>query len=268
MNKYNRQQFRARFWGITLGAGVLLLSACSSSKRITRPEVIKEQQVNATDYLERKIHYNTFLGKAQAHLVSKDQDQQFTMNLRMKKDQQIWSSIIAMGIAEVARASITPDSLRALVRIGKKAYTMSYQEGQQLIKADVTFPELQQLLIGNALMEDGTIKKVEESDSLVWITMEKDGYTQVLTYGKAQQVLKHLQLKASDRDFSCEVTYGKYAATTHSQPFAYQRNIVIKNNNDIIRLDLDFTKAELDVPVEFAFDIPTSYTRQSVHAGG
>jgi len=268
MNSYNKQLFRVSTLALTLFASMLLLAACSSSKRLSEPEVVSKPKLNATDYLNRKVHYATFLGKAQAHLVSKDQDQQFTLNLRMKKDQHIWSSIIAMGIAEVARASITPDSLRALVRIGKKAYAMSYQEGQELIKAEVSFAELQHLLIGNALMEDGTVKKVEESDSLVRITMEKDGYTQVLTYGKVQQVLQHLQLKASDRDFSCEVTYGKYAATTHSQPFAYQRNIVIKNSNDVIRLDLDFSKAELDVPVEFAFDIPTSYTRQTVHTGG
>ncbi len=252
---------------VLFAASLFLFAACGGSKRLAQPKepaVIAKQELKAEDFLNNKVHYRTFSGKAQAHLVTKDQDQNFTLNLRMKKDEQIWSSVIALGVAEVARAMLTPDSLRAIVRIGKKAYAMSYEEGQQLIKADVDFPVLQNLLIGNVLVEDMSVSKLEETDSLVVITMQKEAYKQVLTYDKKQQLLQQLSLTAADRDFSCTISYGKYGPTTHSQPFSYQRYIIIKNKKDELKLNLDFTRAELDGPADFAFDIPSSYTLQQI----
>src|SRR5690606_13560142 len=226
------------------------------------PTVVKPMQ--ASDFLTNKIHYNTFSGRAQAHLVTKDQDQNFSANLKMKKGSVIWSSLIALGIAEVARANITPDSLRALVRIGKKAYAMSYEEGQKFINAEVEFATLQNLLVGNVLVEDMPVKSLKEKDSVVVITTEQGGNTQVLTYGKASKLLKHVSLSAPAKDFSCDISYEKYGPTSNSQPFAYQRKIIIKNQKEVVKLDLDFTRAELDIPLEIAFDIPTSYTLQTI----
>jgi hypothetical protein len=221
-------------------------------------------QKKAEDYLGQLIAYNTFSGKAQMHFEKKDQNQDFTANVRMQKDKNIWSSIIALGIAEVARAYITPDSLRAIVRIGKKAYALSYKEGQELIQAQVEFPVLQNLFIGNPLINDVPVRDFKEQDSLVLITLVKDDFTQVLTYNKQTGLLQQLALSSDKRDFKCDVRYEKYGAITNKQPFAFNRYIVITNKGEEIKLDMEFSKAELDVPIDVNFSIPTSYDRVSL----
>lgn len=244
-----------------------ILPACKTAKKVTEsePKKVEQQQgMKPEAYLEQQIQYSSFSGKAQMHFENKDQNQDLSGNIRMQKGKTIWASVVALGIAEVARASITPDSLRAIVRIGKKAYALSYEEGLALIQAQVEFPVLQNLLIGNPLISDVPVKKAEEKDSLVLLTLVKDDFNEVLTYNKQTGALQHLELSSDKRDFKCTIRYEKYGPITNKQPFAFNRYIVITNKGQEVKLDLEFSKAELDVPVDVSFSIPDSYTRQNI----
>ncbi|WP_118972464.1 DUF4292 domain-containing protein [Taibaiella koreensis] len=267
--RYPFQLLRTHVRTIALAAAVLLLlgtQACNTTKKTTTTEPVKpvSQERKAEEYLAQTIAWNTFSGKADMHFESKDQNQDVTGNLRMNKSKDIWASIIALGIAEVARASITPDSLRAIVKIGKKAYALSYKEGLELIQAQVEFPVLQNLLIGNPLINDMPVKKAETKDSLMLITVAKDDFTELLQYNKRTGTLQELQLSSEQRGFTCTIRYEKYGPITGQQPFAFNRYITINNKGQEVKLDMEFSKAELDVPVETSFSIPASYERKSI----
>ncbi len=126
------------------------------------------------------------------------------------------------------------------------------------------FPVLQNLFIGNPLIDDGPVKKVEQKDSLILLTLEKDDFNEVLTYNKQSGMLQELELSSEKRNFKCNIRYEKYGAITNKQPFAFNRYIVINNNGQQVKLDMEFSKAELDVPVDVAFTIPDSYTRMNI----
>jgi hypothetical protein len=253
--------------GIALCSVTLLLSAeaCKTAKKAVTTEPVKPSEtLKPEDYISRVIVWNSFNGKADMHFENKDQNQDFNGNLRLRKDKDIWASVIALGIAEVARAYITPDSLKAIVRIGKKAYALSYKEGLELIQAQVEFPVLQNLFIGNPLISNVPIKKWDQKDSFVVITQVKDDFTQELTYNKRTGTLTDLQLSSAQRNFKCNIRYEKYGPITNQQPFAFNRYIVINNKGEEIKLNMEFNKAELDVPVETNFSIPDSYERMSI----
>ena len=108
------------------------------------------------------------------------------------------------------------------------------------------------------------VKKAEEKDSLVLLTLVKDDFNEVLTYNKQTGALQHLELRSDKRDFKCTIRYEKYGPITNKQPFAFNRYIVITNKGQEVKLDLEFSKAELDVPVDVSFSIPDSYTRQNI----
>jgi hypothetical protein len=254
--------------GIALCSVTLLISveACKTTKKAVTTEPVKPtgETLKPEDYLSRVIVWNSFNGKADMHFENKDQNQDFNGNLRLRKDKDIWASVIALGIAEVARAYITPDSLKAIVRIGKKAYALSYKEGLELIQAQVEFPVLQNLFIGNPLISNVPVKKWDQKDSFVVITQVKDDFTQELTYNKRTGTLTDLQLSSTQRNFKCNIRYEKYGPITNQQPFAFNRYIVINNKGEEIKLNMEFNKAELDVPVETSFSIPDSYERMSI----
>lgn len=269
-HKMNFDKMLFRNIGLVIGIAVLLLSAeaCNTTKKtataITEPVKPAGEVIKPEDYLSHTITWNSFNGKADMHFENKNQNQDFTGNLKLKKDKDIWASVIALGLLEVARAYITPDSLKATIRINKKAYALSYKEGLELIQAQVEFPVLQNLFIGNPLISNVPVKKMDVKDSLVMITQVKDDFTQVLTYNKTTGTLKELQLNSDQRNFKCNIRYEKYGPITNQQPFAFNRYIVINNKGEDVKLNMEFSKAELDVPVETNFSIPDSYERVSI----
>lgn len=252
--------------GITILALGLALSqqACNSTKKAlvteeTKPVASKET-LHAEDFLNKNISWNTFNGKAGLHYENKDQNQDLTCNMRMQKDKDIWASFVALGIIEAARAKVTPDSLKAINKINKEGYALSYKEGQELIGTQVDFSVMQNLFIGNPLITNVPVSKFETQDSTVSITQSKDGFTQVLTYNRSNSTLKELRLSAAEKQFDCTILFDNYKAITLQQPFAFNRNITIHNKGQEIKLTLEFSKAELDVPVETNFNIPSNYT--------
>lgn len=253
-----------------ISASIFFMQACSSTKKVAtvkEPEKVLQPPVNklkAEDFLSKTIDWNTFSGKADMHFEKGDQNQDATCNLRMNKGKDIWASIIALGILEAARAKITPDSLQAIIKINKDAYSLSYKEGQELIGTQVDFPVLQSLLIGNPLVKDVPVKNFEIKDSTVVITQIKDDFKQVLTYNTQKGTLQELQLSSETKKFNCNIRYEKYGPITLQQPFAFNRYITITNNGNIVKLNLEFSKAELNTPIETNFSIPSSYTMKSI----
>ncbi len=109
----NKKDSRAsRNTWVTAGlllAGVFAFPACNTSKKITAVEPTKvETGMKPEAYLAQKIQYSTFSGKAQMHFENKDQNQDFSGNIRMQKDKNIWASVVALGIAEVAVPRLPP----------------------------------------------------------------------------------------------------------------------------------------------------------------
>lgn len=263
MIKKNKAIISLCTWALLI---TFLLSACNTSKKTaTEPTKPVTKIFSVEDYLANKIDFSSFNGRADLSITNKDGNQKVNSNIKMRKDKDIWSSILVLGgMVEVARAYITPDSLQAIVRIGKKYYDLSYEEGLRLIEADVEFPVLQNLLIGNPLMSDGKVTNSKVQDSMMLITMMKADFVQILSYDIRTHLLQKVELSSAKKDFKLVINYANYKPLALKEPFAYSRKISIKNKESDIKIDMDFTKADINIPVEISFSIPSSYTRATL----
>lgn len=263
MIKKNRPILVLAFLGLFLTLG---MSACNTSKKTTTAPIKPiTKMFSPEDYLANQIDFSSFNGKADLNITNKDGNQKVNSNIKMRKGKDIWSSVLVLGgMVEVARAYITPDSLQAIVRIGKKYYDLSYEEGLKLIQTDVKFPILQNLIVGNPLMTDGKITNSEVKDSMMVITMTKDDFVQVLSYEVRTHLLQKVELSSAKKNINILINYADYKPLALKEPFAYSRKIAIKNNGTDISIDMDFDKAEINVPVEINFSIPSSYTRATL----
>lgn len=242
----------------------LLVAACGSSKSAVETPVTRTK-MSPKDYLEQQIHFNTFSAKAQMHYEGDGTSQDFTAHIRMHKEKDIWASITALGgMIEALRAYIVPEKLRAINRLGREYYDLGYQEGLNLIQAEVSFDDLQNLFTGNPLMADMPINSSSETDSSVTIVLKKDDVTATLLYNTITGLLQTTELKASGRDFHCRIVYSDYGSITGKQPFSFKRNIQISNGGKLIRLDMNFNKAELNVPLDVSYAVPSSYKKADI----
>ncbi|WP_129021991.1 DUF4292 domain-containing protein [Edaphocola flava] len=240
-------------------------SSCKTTKKVPKndepvvvvPEVKKE---DLGKLYEHGFVYNTFSGKAQMHYVGNDKDQNFAANIKMEKGKKVWLSVIALGIQEIARAQITPERMQAIERLGRSVYDMSFEEGLKKLNAPIEFPMLENLLIGNPVMQDLKIKEIKQNGSEVKIVTEKDGFVQTLTYDKNTQTLTEQLITSEKKKFKCTVKYSDYVAV-NGQAFAKSRVINIEDlaKNKTTLLEMDFSKYDLDGALDIQFSIPSNY---------
>jgi len=211
----------------------------------------------------RKIQYSTFQCKAKMHFESGDQKQNFTANFRLKKGEAIWVSISAPLVGEVARAIITPDSVRAIERINKRSYLYSYNDIQKIINIQVDFNTLQELIVGNAIATDGVLSDIKELGALSTIFIKGSEYNNQLTYNKADSTLKQLQLQTvrAVSTSSILIAYQNYEVH-QSRSFPVLRNYHIQDVKGAAELTMDINKLDFDLPTELPFSIPANYKPQ------
>lgn len=243
---------------------ILMFSACKTTKDLKEEESmveLKEKEFwSAEKILEHVFTYTTFQGKADIHLKTKDLDQNATLNLRMQKDKKIWTSIVAMGIAEVGRALVSPDSIQALTRLDRNAFVLSFSETKEKLNLPLEFEHIENLLLGNPIFTDGEIKNRKVDGVLSIFDLDKEDYVQTVYFDQSKKVIKKITLKNSKEKFFAEINLDNYENIGSNQMLALDKNISIKNDNTEIAVTLRFKSHNLNIPIETPFSIPKTYT--------
>lgn len=207
------------------------------------------------------LTFNTFKGKAKMHYEGMGQKQDFTANIRMTRDSAIWIQITAgMGIVNVARIMVTPDSIRMVNYLEKNYMLMPADDATKLLPATIDFEVLQDLLIGNVLSRDGVVADVTELPQFWNLQIVDSSMSQQLTYNKADSTLHTLQMLAiNDKsNVAGRILYKDYEMV-EAKKFATGRVVNINDNGRTHYLEMNFNNAEFDVPMSYPFSIPSSY---------
>lgn len=253
-----------------LSSCTLIIASCGGNKKLAgeteKGSQVPIPEIKLEDYYKQTLSYKSFSGKANMHIKNPKLDQKVVANIKMNHKKNIWSSVQAMGgLVEAARAYITPDSLKALVPLTRDAYALSFKEGLELIQADLEFVSLQNLFMGNPLLADKKNPKVKLLDSnTVQVVVLQDDYTLTILYDKTTQLIKEQFITNNIKKFTCKILQSNYKPLVDKQPFAFTRSISINNNGETTELDMNFSKAEIDIPASVSFRIPDSYSLKSI----
>jgi hypothetical protein len=242
---------------IALSAVFLLLS-CKSKK------VLVDGEVNATitvkkiieNHYKNELKFKTLSGRLKIDYSDGYSNQGFNVSLRMKKDEVIWISA-PLG---VLKAYITPRGVQFYNKLEGEYFEGDFTYLSDLLGTDLDFDKVQNLLIGNAVLD------LREDKYLATILED--------TYGlkpKAQNDLFKILFFLEPKNF-------KIASQEISQPwnkrilsmqYSYQRinNEILPNKVAIQaitddgqnNIDLDYKNVELNRDLNFPFRIPKGY---------
>jgi hypothetical protein len=131
------------------------LVSCRSSKESAVLEPIKDRSAGflLKRYERNEFKYDYAGMKLNADLLTLGETQGFKANVRMKYDSAVWISISpALGI-EVVRCVISNDSVKYVSKIpeNKHYYLGGFDVISEVIKADIGFTDIQDILLGNAI---------------------------------------------------------------------------------------------------------------------
>lgn len=206
-----------------------------------------------------QITFNTFSGRASAKLDVNGSGNDVTMNIRMARDKKIWVSITAILGIEVARALITPDSIKIINKLQgvylKKPFSYIYKYASR----QVNYKTIESLLVGNAMPELLTENSTVNTDM-----------GNVALSGTLQDLIYNLTLGTNLRvtKFNLSNTGQQQALLVTNSNFIQADNKLIPSQIDIlstlrdkkIQANLHYNKVDFDLELDFPFNIPERYT--------
>ncbi len=265
---------------VLLGIASLILASCRHTRQIARPsfqvadtsKVIEKADSTAAKEAtallgginKNRIEFNTFSAKLKIDFENDKQRQQnISTNIRMQKDSLIWISVSAPIIGEVARALITPDSLKAYDKFNKRLYLRALSDAKDLLNIPFDFNTLQDIIIGNPVFLTDSVYQVVKTPAIISFSCDTTLYTSLFNVFADDYLLQQSKVmdKDSSRNRSCELTYGEYK-DAEGRKFPTRRRIFVEEKN-ITRIAMDFNRMEFNQPLTFPFTIPASgYSRE------
>ncbi|RYE25329.1 MAG: DUF4292 domain-containing protein [Sphingobacteriales bacterium] len=210
--------------------------------------------------LKNQIQFSTFSGKAKMHYQAQGQKNEFTANFRIKKDQVIWVAVQALGgLVNVARVYVRPDSVFLINYLERDAYKMPIADINKLLPVPVDFATMQNLIVGNAIDEKGTPTDATDFGGTMSIQLEDGGLTQQITYNKADNTMRTMQMHTGDNGAQGMIQYGNYE-DANGRKFSTSRVININNNGEQYYLDMNFNSVDFDKQQDYPFSIPKGYS--------
>lgn len=207
----------------------------------------------------KQTDFTTFSGKASAKLNVNGDSHDVTVNIRIKKGQQIWVSITAVLGVEVARAFITPDSIKIMNRLETTYLKKPFSYVYAYTSKQINYKTLESLLTGNAVAElvnDNAVMKADKGD--VILSGNLDDLIYALTVGPDLRVTQ-TNMSNQIAGQSIHVFNAAFIQVgTHVIPSKI--NISSASGAKNIQAELHYTKTEFDQVLLYPFTVPARFT--------
>lgn len=209
---------------------------------------------------QKRIQFNTFSAKAKMHYEGGEKSLDFVANIRIKKDSIIWVSVTVAGIVQVARAIITPDSFKAVLYTEKEVYQGPISKANQILPEGLDFYSLQNVLLGNPVLNNATASSAAEESQNWIIRMLQNNYIEQLQFDKGDSTLRMSQLITQGSvNKSLMHTMSNFSMLNNIK-IALDRKLNILNDSTAIMVEMNYSNMALDNELSYPFSIPKNYT--------
>jgi hypothetical protein len=260
---------------------LVLASSCRAKKAITKvPDNVTtnivETGISSPDSLSRAMQIadspiQWFGAKVSVNSDINNQTNSFSANLRIKKDSAIWISISpALGI-EVARALITPDSLKFINRINGTYFKGNYKYLNELLQIEVNFKMIQSILLGNVYLHYSIEQYIRdrENTELVLSTLKKRRIrrevdleipqilTQEIWFSSVQNKIVRMEMQDYRPVRKFTVNYLQFEKV---DDLSLPNKLIISAQADKqVKIDLEYSRMTINKELNLPFNIPEDY---------
>ena len=224
----------------------------------TPPVAIDKKPDNLNLLKSKNLNFNTLALRGKAKLDVNGDENNVTMIIRIQKDQKIWVSITALAGIEVARAVITPDSLLLRNNLQKTYLKKPFSYAHRFTNKQVNFAMLQAVFSGNTIPDLTVMSSNLVQENGVWVLSGNRGDLAFRSLFNTLLKVDVTSLNDAKAGQAFKVTYGKYTPTNNAL-FPSTLKVNTLSGAKKINVDLEFTKIEPNVQVDFPFSVPKSY---------
>lgn len=250
---------------ITIVCSVLV--GCKASKKAAangNTEKLKTAEI-ISNYHKKNNSYTSLKAALTINLKTAEKEEKFTANLRILKNEKIWLSIGKMGIPG-AKILISPNAVKYYNKIDNTYFDGDYSIINAWLKTDITFMQLQGILLGEAMytleptqydsevLENGYLLRPEQLTPQVehYITLNPGNFkvkSQEIAQPKAYRILT--------------VDYKEYQEVD-KQLIPMLVNLFMVEKTSETQIDISYRNVSLNQDLRFPFKIPNNYKEISI----
>jgi hypothetical protein len=251
---------------------ILSVAIFSSSCRVKKLKVEPSKdnlELSVEDELKRKIlpyiktsnfNFQYLIAKAKVNVKREGKDFNLTFNIRVENNTKIWISVNALGGIEVARVLLSQDSVKIIDRLNKQYIAKDYIFLSELLKTNVSYALIQDMMFGNA---PSTIDYEKSVISMNESTYQFEGNQEMINYtvNLRKEDFKLLVLNLLDQGEEkrqVEVNYGGFKLI-ENQNFPFLINSIASSPKESLTLNLEYAKIEKVTNLEFPFNVPKKF---------
>lgn len=234
---------------------------CAAKKLVVTPPPAVMTEVSKVDknpeyfnlLASKNFTFNTLLLKGKAHINLDGDENNVSVNVRIKNKEMIWISVSAI-IGEVARVSITPDSIRIINRLENTYTTKPFSFINDFSSSKISFTMLQDILSGNLITElvDPNVPVIQQ-DGVFSIKGGDEDVSYTFLFNTLLRV-QETDLNRVRTGQALKVIYADYhqlAVGLFPTSISINSMSGVKKTN----INLNFTSIEGNVPLEFPFTV-------------
>lgn len=182
-------------------------------------------------------------------------------NLIWIRDSALWLNIKKLGI-EAARVLVTPDSMVVLNRLDKTVYTQNMEAVQREYSLPDGFPFLQALVLATAWRAPDIDLQPDIRDSLHRLSGTNGRFSADYRIEEKTFLLRQ-EIFVQPKDArTLSLLFAQFEKLPDAGRFPYFRRIELYSpESGAMRLDVELSDVEVNVPKSFRFEIPAHYQR-------
>ena len=274
------KKFMIKVVTILFFLAVMLITSCRSTKNIqtaiTKKDTVvtvvvaSDPHADSVRFIDdvygklkaNKIEFETFSAKINTDYQSSDgKKYNVTVFIRMKKDDMIWISVNGLLGIEGMRMLIDKDSVRTLNKLDKEYQVRSLDYLQEVAALPLDLRSMQELIIGNPVFMDSTIKSYSINENIISLLSEGDWFRNLVSFHNNDHLILHCKLDDVDilRNRTCYLNYADYE-NKKGVNFSTTRNITVTEKTKL-DVKLNFKQYEFNETLSFPFSIPKNYKR-------
>ncbi len=232
----------------------------------TIAKIVPDERPNELDSKESadELAFSYLKAKSRVAWKSGNNTDNYSVDIRVKKDSLIWVTISQAGLAG-ATGLFTQNRIQFYQKISGEYYDLTYDSLSTMMGFRIDYRVLQSLIVGNQPFKKNNSRVIRENENI--IIKQDSGRIKIDNMVGPNRKLKKLLVR--DEPSSNKLTLDFEEFTNLNQvifPFSSQITLDVKNKEDkrvTTVIQIKYSKVELlDIPLEFPFRIPAKFLKK------
>ncbi|WP_298755328.1 DUF4292 domain-containing protein [uncultured Psychroserpens sp.] len=236
--------------GISCKSARSVVASGKIDDKLSAKQLIKENG-------KRDAKFKTLQAKVKIDIIQDLKESSYTLNLRMEKDKTIWISA-TLGLA---RAIITPNSVRFYDKINNQYFDGDYKLLSDLLGIELNFDKVQSLLIGEPLYDLNDDKYIISTNENSYILQPKnqDLFLELfLLLNPSHFKMDSQQLLQPSKKRFLQIDYLGYQKVD-KEILPQNMKIIAVEDSEELNVVMEYKSVSVNEDVRFPFKIPSGF---------